>query len=404
MGLIKAATSAIGSTMHDQWKEAIRCENMTNEILMEKQTTPTGVITNKSTIIVAPGQCAIIYDNGKVIDATAEEGIYTFDTSSSPSFFAGQFGAVFKEMWQRFTYDGASAKQQAVFFFNIKEIVDNKFGTASPIPFQDWSHPIPNQMTNTITPLRVQIKCFGTYTFYIENPALFMSKIAGTAQIYKKQQLTEQLRGEVMAVFQNVVNELGDSKHKIPVLEMPSQTDEIRQMMDEQVFDEPMRQRGIKINCFAVESVTLDEESKQKIDDYELSSNSYMQQGKMVGSYSEAVKSAAENQAGSMNGFMGIGMMNMATGNVMNNATAASWQPSANSYMDLQQDSKKEEKVEQEQKEDSWNCTCGAQKQKGKFCMQCGKKKPEEKECPTCKNKVPEDAKFCSRCGTKLEE
>lgn len=396
MGLIKAATSAIGSTMHDQWKEVIRCENMTNDVLMVKQTTPTGVITNKSTIIVAPGQCAIIYDNGKVMDATAEEGIYTFDTSSSPSFFAGQFGAVFKEMWQRFTYDGASAKQQAVFFFNIKEIVDNKFGTATPIPFQDWSHPIPNQMTNMITPLSVQIKCYGTYTFFIENPALFMSKLAGTAQIYKKQPLTEQLRSEVMAVFQNIVNELGDSKHKIPVLEMPSQTDEIREMMDEKVFDEPMRQRGLKINCFAVESVTLDEESKQKIDDYELSSNSYMQQGKMVGAYSEAIKSAAENQTGSVNGFMGIGMMNMATGNVVGNATATSWQPTENSHRDLQEETKTE-------KTDEWNCICGAQKQRGKFCMQCGKKKPEEKQCPTCKNKVPDSAKFCSHCGNPLK-
>ena len=89
MGLIKAAASAIGSTMHDQWKEAIRCENMTNDILMVKKTTPNGVISNKSTIIVAPGQCAIIFDNGRVIDATAEEGVYTFDSSSTPSFFAG---------------------------------------------------------------------------------------------------------------------------------------------------------------------------------------------------------------------------------------------------------------------------------------------------------------------------
>ena len=92
MGLIKAAASAIGSTMHDQWKEAIRCENMTNDILMVKKTTPNGVISNKSIIIVAPGQCAIIFDNGRVIDATAEEGVYTFDSSSTPSFFAGQFG------------------------------------------------------------------------------------------------------------------------------------------------------------------------------------------------------------------------------------------------------------------------------------------------------------------------
>ena len=271
MGLIKAAKEAIKGTMADQWKEAIRCENMTNDVLMVKKTTPTGVITNKSTIIVAPGQCAVIFDNGRIIDATAEDGFYTFDESSSPSFFAGQFGAVFKEMWQRFTYNGGTAKEQAVYFFNIKEIVDNKFGTASPIPFQDWSHPIPNQMTNTITPLRVEIKCYGKYTFSIMDPALFMSKIAGTADIYRKNQIEEQIRSEVIAVFQNVVNELGNSKYKVPVLEMPSQTDEIREMMDEKVFDEKIRERGLKIESFAVESVTLDEESEKKIDDYELS-------------------------------------------------------------------------------------------------------------------------------------
>ena len=150
MGLIKAAKDAIGGTLHDQWKEAIRCEDMTNDILMVKKTTDTGVITNKSTIIVAPGQCAVIYDNGRVIDATAEDGFYTFDDSSSPSFFAGQFGAVFKEMWERFTFDGATAKEQAVFFFNIKEIIDNKFGTPVPIPFSDWSHPIPKHFISTL--------------------------------------------------------------------------------------------------------------------------------------------------------------------------------------------------------------------------------------------------------------
>ena len=165
MGLIKSAASAIGSTMHDQWKEAIRCEDLGNEILMMKKTTPTGVITNKSTIIVAPGQCAIIYDNGKVIDATAEEGIYEFDSSSSPSFFAGQFGDVFKEMWQRFTYDGATSKQQAVFFFNIKEIIDNKFGTQNPIPYKDWGHPLTNPRTNSLMPMSVEIKCFGKFLF-----------------------------------------------------------------------------------------------------------------------------------------------------------------------------------------------------------------------------------------------
>ena len=389
MGLIKATAGAIGSTLKDQWKEAIRCEEMTNDILMVKKTTPTGVITNKSTIIVAPGQCAIIYDNGKVIDATAEEGIYTFDSSSSPSFFAGQFGAVFKEMWQRFTYNGATAKQQAVFFFNTKEIVDNRFGTPVPIPYQDWSHPIPNQMTGTVTPLRVNVRCFGKYTFRISNPALFMNTMAGTADIYKKDLVIEQIRTEVIASFQNVLNELGNSEHKVPVLELSSQTDEIKEIMDERVFDEKIRERGITLVGFAVEPVTLDEESEKKIDDYELSSNSYMQQGRLVGAYADAVKGAANNSNGAAQGFMGIGMMNMATGGMMGGVAQGPWQNQNNQQptqpaQPVQEqpapEAKQEEQVQEQQQEAS----------KAKFCTECGEK-------------VDGDAKFCSKCGNKLK-
>lgn len=409
MGLIKAAKEAIKGTLADQWKETIRCDNMDNNVLMVKKTTPNEVISNKSTIIVAPGQCAVIYDNGKVLDATAEEGFYTFDSSSSPSFFAGEFGKTFKEMWERFTYNGAAAKQQAVFFFNTKEILDNKFGTAAPIPFQDWSHPIPNQMTNTLTPMRVEIKCYGKYTFKITNPALFMQELAGTAEIYTKDKVVEQMRAEVIATFQNLVNELGSEKHKVPVLEMPSKTDEIRTMMDEMVFDEPIRKRGLSILCFAVESVTLDDESAQKIDQYELSSNAHMQQGRLVDAYAEAVQKAAENKSGSLNGFMGIGMMNMATNGMVGGATTGPWQNTQNSTMDLSK-----QKIENTPttndgtvmtNHEEWTCECGV-KNKGKFCVNCGKVKPadskSQKQCPNCKTINGAEDKFCSECGTKL--
>ena len=411
MGLIKAAVGAIGSTLGDQWKEAIRCEEMGNDVLMVKKTTPNGVITNKSTVIVAPGQCAIIFDNGRVIDATAEEGIYTFDSSSSPSFFAGQFKDTFKEMWQRFTYNGASAKQQAVFFFNIKEIIDNKFGTPAPIPFQDWSHPIPNQMTNTLTPLRVQVKCFGTYTFKIIDPGLFMNTIAGVADVYRKEELSEQIRSEVVAVFQNVTNELGNSEHKVPVLEMPSQTDEIKEMMDEKVFDQKIRERGLAIVSFAVESVTLDPESEKKIDDYELSSNSFMQQGKMVEAYSEAIQNAASNESGTMNGFMGIGMMNMATNNISGAATNNAWQAQGQgNTMDLSGNNPFAVAGVANASANTWKCECGSENSEGsKFCSNCGKEKPvveevPKKVCPKCGKENEANAKFCSDCGEQLGE
>ncbi len=377
MGLIRAAATAASSTLHDQWKEYIKCEDLGNDILMKRVSTPNGVISKDSAIQVSPGQIAIIFENGKILDATAEEGIYTFDQSSSPSFFAGQFGAVFKEMWTRFTYNGGTNKEQAVFYINAKEIMDNKFGTPAPVPFQDWSHPIPNQMTGSMSPLRVEVKCFGKYTFKINDPAVFMSRVAGVADEYKKEDLCEQMRSEVVGAFQNVLNELGNSEHKVPVLELPSSTDEIKKTMDEKVFDQPIRNRGINIVGFVVESVTLDDESNKKIDNYELSSNSFMQQGTLTGAYAQAVQDAAKNEGGAANGFMGVGMMNMASGGVMggvvNNAQANQTNQGATQNYDPYANNGN----------NAVPATEGA-----KFCPNCGT--------------ASTGGKFCTNCGTKL--
>ena len=365
MGLIKAAATAVGSTLHDQWKEYIKCDDLGNDILMKKVTTPNGIISKDSAIQVSPGQIAVIFQSGKILDATAEEGIYTFEESSSPTFFAGQFGDVFKEMWTRFTYNGGTSKEQAVFYINAKEIMDNKFGTPAPIPFQDWSHPIPNQMTGTMTPLRVEVKCFGKYTFKVSDPATFMSKIAGTAEEYTKEGITEQMRSEVIGTFQNVLNELGNSAHKVPVLELPSSTDEIKKIMDEKTFDEQIKARGLSIVGFVVESVTLDDESNKKIDNYELGANTRMQQGKLVGSFGDAVVDAANNEGGAAQGFMGVGMMNMASGGIMGGAVA-------NAFTNNQQQ---------------------PAAPAGGFAAYC----------PKCGQGLAADANFCTKCGNQVK-
>ena len=396
MGLIKAAVKSIGSTLHDQWKDIISCENMGNDILMMKKTTDTGVISNKSIIRVMPGQCAVIIQNGKVLDATAEEGDYNFSDSATPSFFAGNFGAVFKDMWNRFTFGGDVPNRQDIYFFNLKEIMDNKFGTATPIPYQDWSHPVPNQMTGGITPLAVKVKCYGKYTFKISDPSIFLREISGTADVYKKDDIVEQIRAEVIAVFQNILNELGTEKYKIPVLELPSQTDEIKEMMDEKVFDEPIRRRGLSIVVFAVESVTLDEESEKYIQNYILSSNANLQQGRLTDAYADAIKSAAENDSGSMNGFMGIGMMNMAGNGIFGNTN----QNIANNS-NTSQNQVNSSIVNKDEKE--WKCTKCGTVNTGKFCTECGNKRNEEKVCPKCGNKVEEGQKFCDECGEKIQ-
>ena len=396
MGLIKAIGSAIGGTLSDQWLDLIKCDNMDMNTLMVKQTTKSGQISKGSRIIVAPGQAVVIYDSGAVLDASAEEGVYTFDQSSSPSFFGGQFGPVFKEMWQRFTYGGTPAKEQAIFFFNIKEILDNKFGTATPIPFQDWSHAIPNQMTGTLSPMGVNVRCYGKYTFQINDIGIFMRNHAGTANIVKKGDITEQMRSEVIAAFQNVLNEMGNSKHRVPVLELPSNTDEIKQVMDEKVFDEPIRARGLRLVSFTVESVSLDEASQAKIDRYEFSSNSMMQQGKII----DVMGDAANNPNGAAGAFMGLGMMNAGTGGmtgaVMQNAWNGQGQtPQANhdSHQGGQQ---------QPQQQGVPCPKCGTMIT-GKFCPECGTPAPApkaSKKCPKCGTETT--GKFCPECGTPI--
>ena len=394
MGLIKAAAQAVGSTFHDQWKDYIKCDDLGQDILMKRVSTPNGIISKNSAIQVGPGQIAVIFDSGKVIDATAEEGIYTFDQSTSPTFFAGQFGAVFKEMWTRFVYNGGTSKEQAVFYINSKEIMDNKFGTPAPIPFQDWSHAIPNQMTGSLSPLRVEVKCFGKYTFKVSDPALFMSTIAGTAEEYRKDAIVEQMRSEVIAAFQNVLNELGNSNHKVPVLELPSSTDEIKQTMDQKIFDQQIRDRGLAIVGFAVESVTLDAESNKKIDNYELSSNAFMQQGSLVGAYSSAVQDAAKNENGAMNGFMGVGMMNMASGGMMGGVSqgvfnnqntqnsTTNYDPYARPETPTVEEAPSAPVVEEPVVEEAQPVVSG-------FCPDCGTKKV---------------GRFCTGCGKKLED
>ncbi|MBR6253606.1 MAG: SPFH domain-containing protein [Clostridia bacterium] len=418
MGLIKsalesvlgAAGQSISSTMGDQFLTVIKCDDMGNDLLMKKITDDNGALAKGSRIIVAPGQVAVIYDSGKILDATAEPGTYQFDQSTTPSFFAGQFGAVFKEMWERFKFGGAVAKEQAIFFFNVKEIVGNKFGTPNPVPYRDWGHALLNARTGGFTPMMVDIKCFGTYTFRINNPAQFMMQMAGSAKEYRKDALVEQMRSEVVGAFQNILNSLSEPEHKIEALALPNKTDEIKNIMSEQNFDGAIQNRGVGLVSFVVESVTLTEESKENIRKYELAGDQFQQQGTLTQAYANAIQDAAKNENGAMNGFVGMGMMNMQAGNVFGATTAAVANnvnyPNPNQQAAAQA-SQPVGAVVAAPAADAWKCPkCGTENT-GKFCMECGEAKPVAAagvKCPKCGKEWPAGTKFCGDCGEKLGE
>ncbi len=391
MGLIRAIGGAIGSTMKDQWLDLIKCDNMDMDTLMVKQTTKSGQISKGSRIIVAPGQAVVIYDSGAVLDASAEEGVYTFDQSSSPSFFGGQFGPVFKEMWQRFTYGGTPAKEQAVFFFNIKEILDNKFGTATPIMFQDWKHPSyteDGQKDGTY----MNIRCYGKYTFQLDDMGVFMRNHAGTGNIIKKDAITEQMRSEVIAALQSIINELGSGAEPIGALELPSKTQKMKEIMDARVFDAPIRARGVRLLSFTIESVSLDEESKEFLRQYQTGGSANLARGSMLGT----MRAAAENEGGAGTGFMGIGMAGMGFGTGGN---------MMGTMVPPQQQQQQQQQATQQQAPQAQGVPCPkcGTLITGKFCPECGTPAPapkKAKKCPKCGTETT--GKFCPECGTPI--
>ena len=140
MGLIKAGVGALGGTFADQWKEFFYCEALDKDVLVTKGTKRItsrssntkgndNIISNGSGIAVADGQCMIIVEQGKVVEVCAEPGEFTYDSSTEPSIFAGSLGQsildTFKTVGKRFAYGGDTGKDQRVYYFNTKEIMDN---------------------------------------------------------------------------------------------------------------------------------------------------------------------------------------------------------------------------------------------------------------------------------------
>ena len=377
MGLIKSAFKSISSTLHDQWEEYITCDSLDNNTLVVKKTTENGVISNKSRIQVSPGQVALIFDSGKILDATAEPGIYTFDSSTSPSLFAGDFGGMFKEMWERFKYNGAPNKEQAVFYVNAKEIIDNKFGSSSPMAYPDPEYK------------NIYIRYYGVYSFKISDPFAFVSNIAGNvSDKYTKEQLLEQANAEFVSALD--VSLQSCASEGVVFSSLPSKQLLIAKHMNE-ALDETWKQlRGMEVISVAIEKITPDDESRQRIEKFDNASmygRSEYAAGRMVDATATAMENAASNENGAGTGFMGLGMMNGAAGSMIGNPLEY-----------VKQNEEKKVQVENLKSTGTICPKCGSS-ENGNFCSKCGTKLEKEKFCSNCGMKVT--GNFCSNCGTK---
>ena len=403
MGLIKAGIGALGGTLADQWKEFFYCDALSNNVLMKKGSKRVSsrssntkgednIISNGSVIAVADGQCMLIVEQGKVVEVCAEPGEFVYDTSTEPSIFAGKLGKsildTFKTIGKRFTFGGDTGKDQRVYYFNTKEILNNKFGTPNPIMFDVVNKEIGMRRT-------VQVRCNGIYSYTISNPLLFYTRLCGNvANEFTRDMIDDQLKTEFIDALQPALGAL--SELGLRPAQLPAKSKELKSAMNDALQHDWNDERGISIENIALNPITLTDEDMKKINEMEDSasygSNPFMMAGRMTSATANAMEAAAANESGAMNGFIGMGM----AGNAMGGGFNAAQQFYGMGQQMAQQ---------QSQPADAWKCACGATAN-GKFCAQCGAKKPEPAAANgwKCSCGATVTGNFCTQCGAKKPE
>ncbi len=419
MGLIKAIKNAVSTATADQWREYFYCDALNNEILAtkgKKRVSGKGsntkgednIISNGSVVAVNEGQCMMIVDQGKVVEFCAEAGEFVYDTSSEPSLFYGDFGEslgrTFEIIGRRFTFGGDTAKEQRVYFFNTKEIMGNKYGTASPVPFRVVD-------ANIGLDIDITLRCNGEYSYRITDPLLFYKNVCGNITgNFTKNEIESQLKTELLTALQPAfarVSEMG-----VRYSSIPKHTTEMVGILNEELSAKWSELRGISMVSFGMNSIKAPEEDEAMIKELQRTAvyrNPNMAAASLVNAQADAMRAAASNTStGPMMAFAGMNMANMAGG--MNaNALFSMGQQQASGAPQMQQGMNGGQAVGNPGNGAGWVCSCG-QVNKGRFCSECGQKKPAGEalyRCDKC-GWEPEDPKnppkFCPECGDPFNE
>ena len=177
MGIIKAATHAVGTGLADQWLEALEPDNMgaqtvfTKGVQIRKGKGENGkgsdnMVTEGSIIHVYPDQFMLLVDGGKVVDYTAEPGYYKVSLDTQPSLMNGTLGKAVKESLGRIRFGGIAPTAQRVYYINLQEIRGLKFGTKNAINYFD-----------SFYNAELFLRAHGTYSIKVTDPIKLSAEI-----------------------------------------------------------------------------------------------------------------------------------------------------------------------------------------------------------------------------------
>lgn len=423
MGLVRAAGAALSTMMGDQWREYFYCNALDNDTLMlkgEKRIGPKSsntkgadnIISNGALIAVNDGQCMIIVEQGAIVEVCAEPGEFVFDSSTEPSIFYGDLGEnlvnSFKTFVKRFAFGGDTAKDQRIYYFNTKEIIGNKYGTANPVPFRVLDK-------NIDLDIEIALRAHGEFTFRLMDPILFYKNLAGNVEKdYKKQEIESQLRSELLTKLQPAFARIAETG--VRYYQITAHTDELGQILNELLSKSWGEHYGIEMTAFGISSVTAPEEDIEMIKQLQKNAvyrNATMAAANLTAAQADAMRAAASNEStGPMMAFAGMNMANQvggfnagnlyAMGAEQQNAAAAANAntPAGNAESPAPAAAASVAGVATAS---DWTCPkCGHEHNNGKFCSECGTAKTEDWTCPECGH-TGNKGKFCSECGHKKD-
>lgn len=410
MGLLRAVKDAIGSVVADQWVEYFYCDSISSDVLVvkgQKRVTEgrnsntkgiDNIITNGSIVAVNEGQCMIIVDQGKITEFCAEAGEFVYDSSSEPSLLYGNLGEnltkTFSALGKRIQAGGNAPKDQRVYYFNTKEIMNNLFGTANPVPFRVVD-------ANIGLDVDIALKCNGEYTYKIVDPLLFYTNVCGNVtEDFRKSEIASQLKGELLTALQPAFAAI--SAQGIRYSAVVAHTTELTEALNAELSEKWARLRGVEMVSMTI-NVKASEDDEEMIKDLQKTAvfrKADMAAANLSLAQAEAMKSAASNTStGPMMAFAGMNMANMVGGMDSNTlfGMAQSQQAAAQPQTAPGVVGAVSAPVL------GWSCACGKDDNRGKFCAECGAPKPSDAGW-TCVCGHVNQGKFCIECGTKKPE
>ena len=408
MGIIRAVTDAVSGALADQWLEVIEPDQMSDRTVFTagvqmrqgernsntKRTS--AVVSNGSVIHVYPNQFMLLVDGGKIVDYTAEEGYYTVNNSSEPSLFNGDLGDSVKESFNRVRFGGTTPYAQKVFYVNLQEIKGIKFGTTNPVNYFDSFY-------NS----ELFLRAFGTYSIKVVDPIKFYTEaIPKNAEHVDISDINEQYLSEFLGALQAAINQM--SADGVRISHVTSKNMELSRYMADILDDDWKDLRGMDVVSVGLAGLSYSEESQKLINmrnQGAMLSDPNVREGYVQGSVARGLEAAGSNSAGSMAGFMGMGLGMNAGGSFVGAASQANQaqrEAAARPAAPAEPADAPKQEAPAASAED-WTCECGSKNHGGKFCPNCGKGRPTARFCTNCGEKLSPNAKFCPNCGTKVE-